>query len=99
MALEAIKKNLFVAPMPDMPELLRELWQAAYLLRRKYSNPAEKDVEAYFSAAWSDAQFIVQQFGGWKTAQALMMEVYEDIERQWKAHYEKTKNTAGDADV
>lgn len=89
MALEVIKKNLFVTPMPDMPEMLRELWQAGYLLRRKYSDPAGKDVEAYFAAAWSDAQFIAQQFGNWPTAQGLMVEIYEDIERQWKSYAAK----------
>lgn len=89
MSLTAIKKNIFSERMPDMPEQLRELWQAAYLLRRKYSNPAGKDVETYFACAWSDAQFIAQQFGSCETAQALMLEVYNDIERQWKAYQEK----------
>ena len=89
MSLESIKKNLFSERLPDMPENLRELWQAAYLLRRKYSNPANKDVEAYFGAAWSDAQFICQQFGSCETAQSLMAEVYSDIERQWKVYQQK----------
>lgn len=85
MSLAAIQKNLFVTPMPDMPTALRELWQAAYMLRRKYCDPSGKDVDAFFASAWSDAQFIIQTFGGWATAEALMAEVYSDIERQWKA--------------
>ena len=89
MSLESIKKNVFSERMPDMPEQLRELWQAAYLFRRKYSNPANKDVEAYFAAAWSDAQFISRQFGSCETAQSLMAEVYNDIERQWKLYQAK----------
>lgn len=89
MSLASIKKNIFNKPMPDMPENLRELWQAAYLLRRKYSNPEGKDQDAFFSSAWSDAQFIAQQYGSCESAQALMVEVYNDIERQWKKHHER----------
>lgn len=89
MALDAIKKSIFATPLPDMPPVMRELWQAAYLLRRKYSNPTGKDADAYFSSAWSDAQYIAQQFGNRGSAQSLMVEVYNDIERQWVAYHEK----------
>jgi hypothetical protein len=79
-----IKDNLFSTPMPDMPPVLREMWQVAFMLRRKYSDPANKDPEAFFSSAWSDAQFIVQTYGNSETISALIAEVYLDIERQYK---------------
>lgn len=92
MSLESIKKNIFNKPMPDMPVNLRELWQAAYLLRRKYSNPADKDPETYFASAWSDARFISQQYGNCESAEYLMAEVYNDIERQFKKYHEKLES-------
>ena len=85
-AMNVIKANLFSTPMPEMPPVLREIWQVAFMYRRKYSNPNPSidNVESYFATAWSDAQFIIQSYGGHETVQGLMAEVYEDIERQWK---------------
>ena len=82
--MDIIKTNLFSAQMPDMPPLLREVWQVAYMLRRKYSNPDFKDPDAYFKAAWSDVEFIAQTYGYDETVASLMAEVYSDIERQYK---------------
>lgn len=81
--IDIIKANLFSEPMPDMPPRLREMWQAAFMLRRKYSDPAGKDPEAFFRSAWSDATFIAEAYGGGETIQSLMAEVYSDIERQF----------------
>lgn len=84
--IDAVKANLFSTPMPDMPPMLHEIWRVAFMYRRKYSDPTNVDVDKYFAQAWSDAQFIVQSYGNSETVQALMLEVYLDIERQWKAH-------------
>ena len=92
-AMDAIKANLFSTPMPDMPPKLREIWQVAFMLRRKYSDPTEKDPEAYFTAAWSDATYIARQYGNNETVLSLMTEVYEDIERQWKVHQARLAET------
>ena len=56
------------------------------MLRRKYSNPtgAPEDAEQFFSDAWSDALAVANAFGNSETVQQLMVEVYSDIERQWK---------------
>lgn len=81
--IDVIKKNLFSSPMPDMPPRLREVWQAAFMLRRKYSDPVDKDPETFFRSAWSDAKFIIESYGNCETASALMLEVYYDIERQF----------------
>ena len=83
-AIDNIKANIFSAPMPDMPPVLREIWQVAYMLRRKYSNPAGRDPEAYFSAAYSDARYIADVYGHSDTVISILGEVYLDIERQWK---------------
>lgn len=85
-AIDTIKTNIFSTPMPDMPPVLREIWQVAFMYRRKYSNPnpGADNVDDYFAAAWSDLQFISQSYGNNETVRALMMEVYLDIERQWK---------------
>lgn len=83
-AIDTIKANIFSAPMPDMPPVLREIWQVAYMFRRKYSNPAGKDPESYFSAAYSDAQYIADVYGRSDTVISILGEVYLDIERQWK---------------
>ena len=83
--IDTVKANLFSTPMPDMPPLLREIWQVAFMFRRKYSDPSNVTAEQFFKSAWSDAQFIVQSYGNNETVQALMLEVYLDIERQWKA--------------
>ena len=85
-AIDTIKANIFSTPMPDMPPVLREMWQVAFMYRRKYSNPdpSVNDVESYFAAAWADAQFIIQSYGCNETIQSLLAEVYLDIERQWK---------------
>lgn len=82
--MDTLKTNIFSTPMPDMPPVLREMWQVAFMFRRKYSNPDGKDVEAYFSAAWKDAQFIAEAYGRNETMMSLLGEVYLDIERQWK---------------
>lgn len=82
--IDSIKANIFSTPMPDMPPTLREMWQVAFMFRRKYSNPSGRDLEEFFSAAWSDAQFIAQAYGNNETIQSLLAEVYLDIERQWK---------------
>lgn len=82
--IDTIKQNIFSTPMPDMPPILREMWQVAFMYRRKYSNPDCKDAESFFAAAWSDAQFIIQSYGYNETIQSLLAEVYLDIERQWK---------------
>lgn len=84
-AIDVIKTNIFSAPMPDMPPRLREIWQAAFMLRRKYSNPSNVVADDFFKAAWSDAMFIAETYGGGETVQALMLEVYLDIERQFIA--------------
>jgi hypothetical protein len=84
--IDTIKANLFSTPMPDMPPKLREIWQVAFMFRRKYSDPSNTDAEAYFKAAMSDMEFIVQSYGNNETTESLMLEVYLDIERQWKAH-------------
>lgn len=85
-AIDTIKSNIFATPMPDMPPVLREMWQVAFMYRRKYSNPDPKihDVADYFAAAWNDAQFIIQSYGNNETIQSLLAEVYLDVERQWK---------------
>lgn len=84
--IDSIKANLFSTPMPDMPPKLREIWQVAFMFRRKYSDPTDVDAETYFKAAMSDMEFIVQSYGNNETTESLMLEVYLDIERQWKAH-------------
>ena len=83
-ALDQIKANLFSTPMPDMPPTLREIWQVAFMYRRKYSNPDFKDPDAFFAQALSDAHFIAEAYGNCETIQSLLMEVYIDIERQFK---------------
>ena len=83
--IDVIKTNLFSEPMPDMPPKLREMWQAAFMLRRKYSDPTGKDPETFFRSAWADAQFIASAYGNGETVQSLMTEVYIDIERQFNA--------------
>lgn len=93
-AMNVIKANIFSTPMPDMPPVLREMWQVAFMYRRKYSNPdpCADNVESYFAAAWSDAQFIIQSYGGNETIQSMLAEVYLDIERQWKVVQSRREN-------
>ena len=81
--IDTIKATIFAEPMPDMPPRLREIWQAAFMLRRKYSNPVDKDPETYFGSALHDVEFIAQSYGNNETVRSLMFEVYEDIERQY----------------
>lgn len=83
-AIDTVKANIFSTPMPDMPPKLREIWQVAYMFRRKYSSPDGKDPEAYFSAAYSDAQYIADIYGRNDTVISILGEVYLDIARQWK---------------
>ena len=90
--IDVIKANIFATPMPDMPPLLREIWQVAFMYRRKYSNPVDVDPDSFFLNAWSDARYIAQSYGDDETVQALMVEVYSDIERQYlKAQAEKAE--------
>lgn len=90
--IDVIKANIFATPMPDMPPLLREIWQVAFMYRRKYSNPVDVDPNSFFLNAWSDAQYIAQSYGNNETVQALMVEVYSDIERQYlQAQAEKAE--------
>lgn len=63
------------------------------MYRRKYSDPEGKNLEAYFSAAWHDAQFIAETYGHNETIQSLLAEVYEDIERQWKVVQARKKES------
>lgn len=95
-ALDTIKSNLFSTPMPDMPPILREVWQAAYMLRRKYSDPTGKDAETYFAAAWSDANFIANVYGHNETVLSILGEVYLDIERQWKVVQKRLEKSEPD---
>ena len=92
--MNVIKENIFSTPMPDMPPVLREVWQVAFMFRRKYSNPnpSVDNVESYFASAWSDLQFISESYGNNETVRALMMEVYFDIERQWKVVQARQKD-------
>lgn len=85
--IDDIKSTIFAAPMPDMPAKLREIWQVAFMFRRKYSNPSGigEDADQFFRSAWSDALAIAEAYGNSDTVQSLMVEVYLDIERQWKA--------------
>lgn len=91
--MDTLKANIFSTPMPDMPPVLREMWQVAFMLRRKYSSPDGKDVEAYFSGAWKDIQFIAEAYGRNETMQSLLAEVYLDIERQWKVVQARQKDS------
>lgn len=86
MSIDILKSTIFSMQMPDMPARLREIWQAAFMLRRKYSNPTgvPEEAEQFFRDAWSDALAIADTFGNSETVQQLMVEVYSDIERQWK---------------
>lgn len=82
--IDAIKASIFQTPMPDMPEKLREIWQVAFMFRRKYSGlRGDENPETLFAAAWSDATFIAESYGRSETVQNLMLEVYFDIERQY----------------
>lgn len=94
-----IKANIFSTPMPDMPPALHEMWQVAFMYRRKYSapDPSANDAEQYFAQAWADAQFIAQSYGNCETVKNLLAEVYLDIERQWKvvqARQERSRTEA-----
>lgn len=91
-AMDTIKANIFTTPMPDMPPVLREMWQVAFMFRRKYSDPSGKNLEEFFSAAWNDAQFISEAYGHNETIQSLLAEVYLDIERQWKVVKAREEN-------
>lgn len=82
--IDSVRANVFSTPMPDMPPKLREIWQVAFMYRRKYSNPAGKDTETFFAQAWKDAKFIAESYGNCETVKSLLMEVYIDIERQFK---------------
>lgn len=93
-AIDTIKANIFSTPMPDMPPVLREMWQVAFMYRRKYSNPSGADVEEFFSQAWNDAQFIIQSYGYNETIQSLLAEVYLDIERQYKVVRDREERSA-----
>lgn len=92
--IDAVKASIFSTPMPDMPPRLREIWQVAFMYRRKYSDSSNVDADKYFAQAWSDAQFIAQSYGNSETVQALMLEVYLDIERQWKAFQARLEDAA-----
>ena len=94
--IDAIKANIFSTPMPDMPPKLREIWQVAFMYRRKYSDPSNIDAEAYFNAAMSDMEFIVESYGHNDTVRSLMLEVYFDIERQWKVFRARLEDAAAD---
>ena len=87
--IDTIKSQLFATPMPDMPPQLREIWQVAFMYRRKYSYPVDKDVDNFFRSAWNDALFIAEQYNNSETVMGLMVEVYHDIERQWKAMHQR----------
>ena len=91
--IDVIKANIFSTPMPDMPPVLREVWQVAFMLRRKYSNPGTQDPETYFGAAWKDMQFIAESYGRNETVMSLLGEVYLDIERQWKVVQARRANS------
>lgn len=82
--IDSVRTSIFSTPMPDMPPKLREIWQAAFMYRRKYANPAGQDPEAFFASAWNDAKFIAESYGNCETVKSLLMEVYIDIERQFK---------------
>lgn len=83
--IDAIKASIFTTPMPDMPPKLKEIWQVAFMFRRKYSGlRGDEDAETLFAAAWKDATFISESYGGSETVHSLMVEVYSDIERQYK---------------
>lgn len=84
--IDDIKSTIFAAPMPDMPAKLREIWQVAFMLRRKYASPSglSEDADHLFRDAWRDTLAITEAYGNSETVQALMLEVYLDIERQWK---------------
>lgn len=90
--MDSLKANIFSTQMPDMPPVLREMWQVAFMFRRKYSNPSGRDVNEFFSAAWKDAQFISEAYGHNETMQSLLAEVYLDIERQWKVVQARLEN-------
>lgn len=90
---DVIKANVFSERMPDMPPVLREMWQVAFMYRRKYSNPVDKDPFEFFKAAWNDALFITHAYNDNETIQDLILEAYSDIERQWKV-YEARREAA-----
>ena len=90
--IDSLKANIFSTQMPDMPPVLREMWQVAFMFRRKYSDPSGKDVDSYFAAAWADAQFISEAYGHNETMRSLLAEVYLDIERQWKVVQARQEN-------
>ena len=91
--IDILKAHLFSTQMPDMPPKLREVWQVAFMYRRKYSNPVDKDPDSFFASAWNDLKFIVQTYNDNETVQALMLEVYLDIERQFKAVQERMEKS------
>lgn len=94
--IDVIKAHLFAKPMPDMPPKLREIWQVAFMLRRKYSDPADKDADTFFANALSDMQFITETYGNSEMVRALMLEVYSDIERQWKVTQARLEQNTSD---
>lgn len=89
--IDLIKTNLFATPMPDMPPRLKEIWQVAFMYRRKYSNPRGADPEAFFAQALNDAHFIAESYGNCETVKSLLMEVYIDIERQFEVEQARAR--------
>ena len=82
--IDILNATIFSAKLPDMPPLMREMWQAAYLFRRKYATVPKGNAEVFFDAVASDMIFISQSYNNDEQLISLLAEVFCDIERQWK---------------
>lgn len=68
--------------MPPMPQRLRDIFNAAFMYRRKYQFP--QNTEAFWNAAAEEAGQIAKHFDGDPMIVDLLAACYADIEREMK---------------
>lgn len=66
--------------LPPMPQRLRDIFNAAFLFRRKHQNPV--NTVEWWSATAVDMEAIAAQFNGDPMIVDLLAACYQDIERE-----------------
>lgn len=84
--IDELRRDLFQSSdQPEMPPDMLEYYRVAYLYRRKYSHPDGQDADSFFRRAADDMLIVSNAYGNDETMMGLLVEAYNDIERQFLA--------------
>lgn len=78
---DKMKRTVFSGTLPEMPQNMREIFNMAFMFRRKYINIGSKSPEEVYESAIEDMRIINEAYGYDSFLLNVLLECYDDIVR------------------